>query len=56
MRMAESLDKIAEKLKSGNRVGVDKNGTLMVSDPRNDGTSQRNLGNTTVESKRSYVF
>ena len=52
--MSIDLNKVAQKLKNQNSLGVSKTGQLQESDPKNDGTKENKKGNTTLEPKRFF--
>ena len=52
--MPTDLNRIANKLKNQQRVGVTRNGSLVESDPHNKGDNPNAQGTTTLEPKRFF--
>ena len=50
--MAVDLNKLAEKLRRQNNIGVTRDGRLIERDPKNDGTKNAQSSYTTLEPQR----
>jgi len=53
--MAVDLNKLAEKLRQQNNVGVTRDGRLIDRDPDNDGTKNAQNPYTTLEPQRFFL-
>lgn len=54
--MSVDLNKIRDKLKSQQPIGLNKQGQLTDKDPRNDGTEDHSNGQTTLTPQRFFVI
>jgi len=53
--MATDLNRLSQRLKQRQPVGVDRSGYISDKDPRNDGSRPSASGNTTLTPKRFFT-
>lgn len=54
--MAVDLNKLADKMRKQEPVGVNRSGLVTPTNPGNDGTRPSSRGNTTLEPKRFFLI